>query len=729
MAGGKITLTTPKNTVEGYIKWSSEAGPVSGNYSLVSASIYLRKTDGYTSWGTFSGSLKIAGNSYSFSKNVTIGSSYVLLASKSGVKVTHNSDGTRNITIGADFRIPDTTIAGNYSASKTVALDTIKRLSYSSGPFDITAGEKFVLNITRYSASHLHDVTIKIDGKTVRQVWNYGERITFNSDEFHAAVFTALAGRLSAKCTIELVTKSNGNELGSRTYTGTVTAYSPGQLTASLSSVYIGQTQGIAVQNVCSLYDYAASYDFGEVKGQEVPLTAGAGRLDIDTVFAQNMSSSVNESECRVTVNASYAGIQIGTPMEISFLVKLTQEQRSIVFQGTDAAYSFLNEDLTGSAQKFINGAGTVRMVIPEEKRAQSFQKGYISSYQLKMGGAAVTVPGTGSGDVILELTAGTGRVLELLIMDSRGNTKLCTYTVSEADFIDYVPLQIKSCSIYRENGFDKTVKVKLKAAMWKGNFGAAENTARFVYSVAASAGAKPETPPPVAITEVSEDGSIDTVFSLVSGAAGGDFASDSSYRIDARVEDGISAAEKTVEIPAAIIGMYLKRNQNSYHLGVNCTPSAEELAEGSFREGLSVKGGFELDGDASVNGKLQLQGDFALNGMLQSGGYPVPRVIKSGDGFVQLDLGTHLFSMNWGKTLAQVTETGTPVSTPVSFEPGLFTEKPSITLGARSGVIGSVIKGVSFNNEDENGCDIVVYRTNKTNFYVHWHAVLITVK
>ena len=113
----------------------------------------------------------------------------------------------------------------------------------------------------------------------------------------------------------------------------------------------------------------------------------------------------------------------------------------------------------------------------------------------------------------------------------------------------------------------------------------------------------------------------------------------------------------------------------------------------------------------------------------LQSGGYPVPRVIKSGDGFVQLDLGTHLFSMNWGKTLAQVTETGTPVSTPVSFEPGLFTEKPSITLGARSGVIGSVIKGVSFNNEDENGCDIVVYRTNKTNFYVHWHAVLITVK
>ena len=132
-----------------------------------------------------------------------------------------------------------------------------------------------------------------------------------------------------------------------------------------------------------------------------------------------------------------------------------------------------MNEDLTGSAQKFINGAGTVRMVIPEEKRAQSFQKGYIFGVSAENGRCSVTVPGTGSGDVDSGIDCGTGRVLELLIMDSRGNTKLCTYTVSEADFIDYVPLQIKSRSIYRENGFDKTVKVKLKVAMWKGNFGA----------------------------------------------------------------------------------------------------------------------------------------------------------------------------------------------------------------------------------------------------------------
>ena len=87
------------------------------------------------------------------------------------------------------------------------------------------------------------------------------------------------------------------------------------------------------MQNVCSLYDYAASYDFGEAKGQNISLSGGAGRLEIDSVFAQNMPASVNEAECKVKVTASYAGIQAGQPMEILFLVKLTQEQQNIVFR------------------------------------------------------------------------------------------------------------------------------------------------------------------------------------------------------------------------------------------------------------------------------------------------------------------------------------------------------------------------------------------------------------
>ena len=43
MANGTITLDTPKSTVAGYIKWTSEASSATNNYSLVSAYVYLKK--------------------------------------------------------------------------------------------------------------------------------------------------------------------------------------------------------------------------------------------------------------------------------------------------------------------------------------------------------------------------------------------------------------------------------------------------------------------------------------------------------------------------------------------------------------------------------------------------------------------------------------------------------------------------------------------------------------
>ena len=41
--------------------------------------------------------------------------------------MNHDSDGTKKITISTSFKNSGTTIAGTYSASKTVTLDTIKK--------------------------------------------------------------------------------------------------------------------------------------------------------------------------------------------------------------------------------------------------------------------------------------------------------------------------------------------------------------------------------------------------------------------------------------------------------------------------------------------------------------------------------------------------------------------------------------------------------------------------
>lgn len=751
MASGKITLTTPKATVEGYIKWSSETGPVTGNYSLVSASIYLRKTDGYTSWGTFSGNLNIAGKSYSFSKNVTLGSSYVLLASKSDIKVNHDSDGTKKITIGANFKIPDTTIAGTYSASKTVTLDTIKRLSYCSGPFDIKAGESFVMNITRYSSSHVHDIIISVDGAVIRRANGYGERITFSSESYQESIFTALNGTLKKDCTIELVTRSGDTVLGSYIYKGTITAKSPGVLGVTLTSAYIGETQGLSVLDPCELYTYRASYDFSDALGVEIPIVGNSSAsLPINYIFAQNMPADRNEAECTVTFTAFYGTVPVGTPLQQFFNVKLPASHRVIDFDREQAEYAFLDSHITGSDQKFIHGAGTVRMVIPAAQRAQALYRAYITSYQLKMGEKTVQVSGAGSGDVVLELTGGTGQNLELLITDSRGNSGRFTYEIPAENYIAYSPLQVTECKIYRENGFDAVVKLRIKGTSWKGNFGIAENIVSVKYSVKKAGTETAAVLPDISVT-TKADGSFDGIYSLRAdtSGSGSEFSIDSAYDIAVTVTDRVCGVTKDTRIESAKIGMYLKRNQTGYQLGVDCRPDDAETDFFGEKAGLvvggdlGVAGNTELRGNVAVtgttgqpanlavNGQLHVHGDLYLdeNRDIHLGAMLLPRITKKGDGYIQIDLGTHLLSMNWGKLLVEITDTTKPFATPLSFEPGLFTKAPIITVAGQTSLIGTVVKGVSFSNETKDGCRIFVYRTNTTAFSVHWNAISMTAK
>lgn len=737
MASGKITLSTPKSTVEGYIKWSSEAGPAAGNYSLVSASIYLRKTDGYTSWGTFSGSLKIAGKSYSFSKYASLGSSYVLITSEKNIKVTHDSDGTKSITIGTSFKIPDTTIAGTYSASKSVKLDTIKRLSYCTGPFDITAGENFTLHITRYASSYVHDVTIKSGSTVIREVTGCGEQVTFSAQVFHENVFEALGGSLSGDCTIEVVTRSGSAQLGSYTYDGTINAQSPGLLTVSKSSCYIGETQGVALFGLCSLYDYAASLQFADQQEQSLTLSeSGTAAFTVGDDFAQQMPPDANRAECVLTVEASYAGIPVGEPLSTSFGVILPESYRAIDFAETAASCTFLNDDITGSSQIFINRAGTAQMEIPQSAAAQAYGRGYITAYQLKMGEQAVTAAGGGTGDIVLELTGGTGQVMELSIYDSRGNSRTCVYNISSENFIDYSPLNLKVCSIYRENGFDKTVKLYVEGTGWCGNFGLAENAVSFSYKVRKSGESQAETQEAITGIPIGADGTFSGTYTLSAGDWK-EFDIDSTYTIEGTVADGVLGIEKTAAIQSAIIGMYLKRNQDQYHVGINCRPDEEEMYAENQKAGLSVQGDFTLIGQTAAEasmytdsaGDLNLSGGLNVSGNVMQGSLFLPVVTKKGQNYIELDLGTHKLAMNWGKVLAEVTEVNKPVATSVSFQEGLFEEAPIITLTPRSGVIGTVVKGVAFNSETADGFDLYVNRSNSTNFYVHWNAILITAK
>lgn len=129
MASGTINLTSSDSKLAGKIEWSSVSNGSSANTSTVTASLYVRRTDSYTTKGTWSGEMEIAGTIQSFSHSSTsISSDWVLMKSFSAT-VSHNDNGTGSCWISGYCNAPTGTALEGVivNGGQTVTLDTIAR--------------------------------------------------------------------------------------------------------------------------------------------------------------------------------------------------------------------------------------------------------------------------------------------------------------------------------------------------------------------------------------------------------------------------------------------------------------------------------------------------------------------------------------------------------------------------------------------------------------------------
>ena len=156
---GTINGSTANKYIDSKIEWSA-VQDISGNYSNVTATLYYsRNNTGYTTSGTWSGSITINGTKFAG------GPKWLILTEQSNtvamtctVKVPHNSDGTKTITISATGSIPGTTLSST-SISSSVTLNTIPRassLTLSASSVDV--GSIITANISRHSSSFKHNV-------------------------------------------------------------------------------------------------------------------------------------------------------------------------------------------------------------------------------------------------------------------------------------------------------------------------------------------------------------------------------------------------------------------------------------------------------------------------------------------------------------------------------------------------------------------------------------------
>lgn len=178
MASGKFDLWSSNTKLAGKIEWSSTSNGSSANTSNLTVALYVRRTDGYTTKGTWTGEIDFGGETFNFSHSSTsVGSDWVLMISKTKT-VAHNNDGTKQEWIhGECFAPSGTSLAGDsVGGSQTVTLDTIPRnsaVSLSKTSFNI--GETITIKTNRKSTNFTHTIRVVIGSLNKTLATNVGD--------------------------------------------------------------------------------------------------------------------------------------------------------------------------------------------------------------------------------------------------------------------------------------------------------------------------------------------------------------------------------------------------------------------------------------------------------------------------------------------------------------------------------------------------------------------------
>lgn len=198
MASGTLSLGT-SGTMEGRIVWSSTSNGTAANNSTVSASLQVRRTDTYTTTGTWTGRLEVGGTVESYSWYGGVSSSWVTVKSLT-ITRSHSNDGTGNCWLYGLVNGPSGTSQSGRSVagSATVTLDTIPRMaSIKSAPnFTDEDNPTITYNNPAGSAVDSLDACISLTGEyedvPYRDIEIDGTSYTFNlTDEERDTLRTA----------------------------------------------------------------------------------------------------------------------------------------------------------------------------------------------------------------------------------------------------------------------------------------------------------------------------------------------------------------------------------------------------------------------------------------------------------------------------------------------------------------------------------------------------------
>ena len=184
-----------------------------GNYSDVTATLYYsRSNSGYTTSGTWSGGITIDGQWTAGSRHIEVSWQSGTLAMSATVRVYHDADGSRSVTISAAGYISGTTLSST-NISQTVTLDQIARASVpTTNKSSIAMGEEIIIYTNRKNTAFCHTARYTFAGQAgdiadfdAETAWNWYSLVPKKS------LANRIPNAASGVCTVYIKTWSDGN--------------------------------------------------------------------------------------------------------------------------------------------------------------------------------------------------------------------------------------------------------------------------------------------------------------------------------------------------------------------------------------------------------------------------------------------------------------------------------------------------------------------------------------
>ena len=597
MASGSFDFAVAGNKLQGRITWSSSSNGPIANTSNVSAILYAKRTDGYTTTGqSWSGYVKIASSqvNISFSSSVSVSSSWVEMARISNIVVAHNTNGTGSAAISGSVTGPSgTSLSGVTSlGNSTVTLDTIARYFSTTPTISLESKTETSFRLKWNTSELCSKVVLNVGGSTYSTT-------NVNATEGHLDI-TGRQPLTQYSIYGTFTRKDSGLTSNSGTAKWTTHPY-PYVTEIETQNLIIGNTQKVTLYNPIPR-EVTVYMRKNGVLGN----TLASG-----TTSGTEITLSPQESTLYASIPSSQSGRAYYVCEYDNYTTAWKEGTYSIKGNENPTFEDFTFEDinptttaLTGDNSIIVKGYSNVQISVPVANKATANNSATMVAYQMQVEGMnAIQKNYSATEEVTATQNAATSERITVTAIDSRG---LPTTASNAGTLKAYFKPYIRVLEAKRHNGVGTEVTLSYEIDFWNQTFGSVRNTVQALsYRYRGSGDWTTGT---TTLTYDFDGNKIVGSLDINGDLAGSGFTLGDSFTIELTITDRLNTITGTATLLSGTPAIAIRGSQVA--IGGPVEPNM--IKDFQIKKGglIVVRDGAKINGDSDIEGSLNVTGN-----------------------------------------------------------------------------------------------------------------------